>query len=329
MFVLESGDVPVGGAPHNSAYTVQEREHCGGLFVFAPCHVKFDLDLRLTQPDGHKVDTRKTMIGGRANSQQNCLARRDHQRASFFILDMGDRKMCPQALLAVQTEYFVVKPTGETTVENDRRFSGNVFRSQKSAFGQAVRRRKDDHKLLFEQQFTIQMGMVDGRTEKPNVNFSVSQRLVLQAGAEVLALHVQGREVFAVLRYDRAEHTSQTGRNANLDAAAFSFVSVASRFHRMSGLRHKLSCFFEKNAAFLRQGHAPFIAQKESNTKVLFQLSDLAAEGRLRDVELLRRFAEVKALCNRYKISNMTEFHGQPFYTLWVCFRTSFPLYEP
>jgi hypothetical protein len=47
-------------------------------------------------------------------------------------------------------------------------------------------------------------------------------------------------------------------------------------------------------------------------------LSNLAAEGRLRDVQLLRRFAEVKAFCNRYEVPNMTEFHGQLFYTLWV-----------
>jgi len=171
--------------------------------------------------------------------------------------------------------------------------------------------------------------MVDWGTEEANINFSVSQRLVLQAGANVIALDVQGREALTVLRDGRAQHASQAGRNANLDAAAFSFVSVASRFHRMSSLRHKLSRFFEKDPAFLSQGHAPLIAQKEGNTKVLFQLPDLATEGRLRDVELLRRFAEVKALCNRYKISNVTEFHGLPFYTFWVCFRTSFPLYEP
>jgi hypothetical protein len=103
---------------------------------------------------------------------------------------------------------------------------------------------------------------------------------------------------------------------------------VASRFHRVASLRHKLSRFFEKDPAFLRQGHTPLIAQKEGNTKVLFQLSNLAAEGRLRDVQLLRRFAEVKALRNGYKVPNMTKFHGLPFYTLWVFFRRSFPLFE-
>lgn len=94
-------------------------------------------------------------------------------------------------------------------------------------------------------------------------------------------------------------------------------MSVANRFHRMPGLCHKFSRFFEKDPAFLSQGHAPLIAQKEGNTKVLFQLSNLAAQGRLRDVQLLRRFAEVKALRNRDKVPNMTKFHGQLFYTLW------------
>ena len=329
MFAFESGNVPICWALHDSAHTVQEREDSGGPFVLAPCHVKFDFDLRLTQPDRHQIDTGNRMISVRSNSQQNRLARRDHQRAGFFILDMGYGKMCPQALPAVQPQYFVVQPTGETTVKNDRRLAGNVFRSQKSAFCQAVHGWKDDDKLLFEQQFTIQVSVVDGGTEKANVNFSVSQRLILQAGAEVLALHVQCGEALTVLRYGRAEHASQTGGNANLNGAAFSFMSVASRFHCMSGLRHKLSRFFEKDAALLSQGHAPFIAQKEGNTKVLFQLSDLAAEGRLRDVQLLRCSAEVEALSNRYEVPNMTEFHGEQFYTLWVCFRTSFPLDEP
>jgi hypothetical protein len=188
-----------------------------------------------------------------------------------------------------------------------------------------VRRRKNDDKLLFEQQFTIQVSMVDWGTEEANINFSVSQRLVLQAGANVIALDVQGREALTVLRDGRAQHTSQAGRNANLDAAAVYFMSVASRFHRMSGLRHKFSRFFEKDPAFLSQGHAPLIAQKEGNTKVLFQLSNLVTQGRLRDMQLLRRFAEVKAFCNRYKVPNVTKFHGQPFYTLWVCIRSSFP----
>ena len=167
--------------------------------------------------------------------------------------------------------------------------------------------------------------MVDWGTEEANINFSVPQRFVLQAGANVIALDVQGRESLTVLRDGRAQHTSQAGRNANLDATAFSFVCVASRFHRMSSLRHKLSRFFEKDPAFLSQGHAPLIAQKEGNTKVLFQLPDLAAEGRLRDVQLVRGFAEVEALRNRDKVPNMTKFHGQPFYTLWVCIRSSFP----
>ena len=101
-------------------------------------------------------------------------------------------------------------------------------------------------------------------------------------------------------------------------------MSVASRLHRMSGLRHQFPGFFEKDVAFLGQGYAAFIAQKQRNAKVLFQLSNLAAEGRLRDVQLLRRFAEVKAFRNRYKVPNMTEFHGQLFYTLWVCFRSFF-----
>jgi hypothetical protein len=37
-------------------------------------------------------------------------------------------------------------------------------------------------------------------------------------------------------------------------------------------------------------------------------------------VELLSRLAEVEALRNRDKVSNVTKFHGQLFYTLWDAF---------
>ena len=93
MFGFESGNVPVCGALHDSVHTVQEGEYRGGLFVFAPCHVKFDFDLRLTQSDGHQIGTGNRMIGGRANPQQNRLARRHHQGTSFFILDVSDCKV--------------------------------------------------------------------------------------------------------------------------------------------------------------------------------------------------------------------------------------------
>ncbi len=73
MFGFESGNVPVCGALHDSAHTVQEGEYRGGLFVFAPCHVKFYFDLRLTQPDGHQIDTGNRMIRGCAYASRIAL----------------------------------------------------------------------------------------------------------------------------------------------------------------------------------------------------------------------------------------------------------------
>jgi len=54
-------------------------------------------------------------------------------------------------------------------------------------------------------------------------------------------------------------------------------------------------------------------------------LAYLTTEGRLGDVQLLRCSAEIEAFRNRDKVSNVTEFHGQLFYTHWVCFQHGFP----
>src|SRR4051812_1068167 len=44
--------------------------------------------------------------------------------------------------------------------------------------------------------------------------------------------------------------------------------------------------------------------------ELLFQLLDLAAQGRLRDMQLFRRSADMPLLCNRSKIAKLPQFHG-------------------
>lgn len=92
----------------------------------------------------------------------------------------------------------------------------------------------------------------------------------------------------------------------------------------MSGLHDKFSRFIEKNPSFLGQRHATLIPQKEGNTKILLELPNLATKRRLGNVQLLRGPAEIEAFRNRDKVSNVTEFHGQLFYTYWVCFQHCF-----
>ena len=80
-----------------------------------------------------------------------------------------------------------------------------------------------------------------------------------------------------MLEYRLAENATQARRYANPDNCGFRFLGLASRFHGMSGLRDKLSCFLEKDLPLPGQRDATLIAQKEGNAKVLLELTDLAA----------------------------------------------------
>jgi hypothetical protein len=83
----------------------------------------------------------------------------------------------------------------------------------------------------------------------------------------------------------------------------------------MSGLHNELSGLLEKDLSLLGQGDAPLVPQKKCNSEILLELADLATQRRLRDVQQLRRLAEVKAFRNGNKVSNVTKFHGVVFYT--------------
>jgi hypothetical protein len=62
----------------------------------------------------------------------------------------------------------------------------------------------------------------------------------------------------------------------------------------------------------------PFIAHKQLDAEVVFQLADLTAQGWLRDVELLRGLTEVEVFRDGNEVANVTEFHGHVFYTCQV-----------
>jgi hypothetical protein len=79
-------------------------------------------------------------------------------------------------------------------------------------------------------------------------------------------------------------------------------------------MRHQLSSLFEKNSTFVSQLHRRLVSQQERYAKVLFQSASLTAQ-RLRDVQVLRRLAEVRAFRNRNKLANVAQLHRRSFYT--------------
>jgi len=81
---------------------------------------------------------------------------------------------------------------------------------------------------------------------------------------------------------------AHVGQTLRIGGRTFTITAVLKqepdRMMAGAGLGDELFGFFEKNPAFLGQRHAAFIAQKQGNAKILFELANLAAERGLGDV---------------------------------------------
>jgi hypothetical protein len=51
--------------------------------------------------------------------------------------------------------------------------------------------------------------LVQGRSQKADINFALAQRIILKAGEHVSALDLNGGQPFAVFEYNSADHTAQ------------------------------------------------------------------------------------------------------------------------
>jgi hypothetical protein len=78
----------------------------------------------------------------------------------------------------------------------------------------------------------------------------------------------------------------------------------------MTCLHDELARFFKKSVAGVGQFDFALIADKERDSEFVFQLTDLTAERRLGQMQLLRRLAEVQALSHRDEIPSVTQFHA-------------------
>src|SRR5277367_3790595 len=106
--------------------------------------------------------------------------------------------------------------------------------------------RQDDYELLLKQQFTVQIHLIDRRTQKANINFALMEKVILDRRENVLALDIDGWKAPAVLRHRLPSESPQPGGNPDSDAPRFSLLRVAGRFGRPSGLHHQLSGLVQK-----------------------------------------------------------------------------------
>jgi hypothetical protein len=118
-----------------------------------------------------------------------------------------------------------------------------------------------------------------------------------------------------MFEYDFADHSSESGSETNPDNSGFSFLCVPCGFGRMACLHDEFSGLLEKRAARFGQFHAALVAHKEGDAEILFQLTDLTTQRRLRDVQLLSSLREVEVFRDGDEVSNVTQFHGPVFYT--------------
>ncbi len=134
---------------------------------------------------------------------------------------------------------------------------------------------------LFVQGFAIQVQLINRGTQETNVNLLPAQSLVLKTGKNVAAFDFDRGKSPAMLEHDFADDAAQSRRQANSHRTGSAFLSVAGNVSSMTSLYDELARFFEKGMAGIGQFDFAFIANKQRDSEIVFQLTDLPAEGRL------------------------------------------------
>jgi hypothetical protein len=85
-------------------------------------------------------------------------------------------------------------------------------------------------------------------------------------------------------------------------------------FNRAARLHHQFPTLLKEGVASLGELHGPPVPGKEIDSKFLFELPYLPAQGRLRNVQALRRLSEIQMLRHGDEISDVPQFHDHAFY---------------
>jgi len=113
-----------------------------------------------------------------------------------------------------------------------------------------------------------------------------------------------------MIEHDFADSAAEPGSNSDANDAGLPFLGVAGGFGGVGRLDDELAGLLEENVACLRQLNAVGIANEKRDAEILFELANLAAQGRLSDVELLGGLAKVEDFGDRDEVANVTEFHA-------------------
>jgi hypothetical protein len=100
---------------------------------------------------------------------------------------------------------------------------------------------------------------------------------------------------------------------SNRQRTDFASVGPLRNLHGVLGLRQHLSCGLLKGPARICELHVPFRALQEHNAQLVFELTNLLAERRLRDVQPCRCPAKVEFVRDDQKRAQMAKFHSNSF----------------
>jgi len=141
------------------------------------------------------------------------------------------------------------------------------------------------------------------------MNTSFAQRFDLQSGRHVLKFDANARvSASEKLQYFDQDFIYATGHTKG-KVTDLAFPGLGRHSRKMINLAEYLVCFSNDSFSCGRQTNFALRPLKQSNAEFFFELPDLLAERRLTDVQAYRRATEVKFFGDRYKVTQVSQFH--------------------
>jgi len=225
-------------------------------------------------------------------------------------LYLGDRKPWSEAVAAVQADYFVVEPGGEIAIEQNERLTGNIAELYEAASRQSMCLWQDDEEFFLEEKLAVQVDLVDRRSQKAHVDDAFQQRLVLVSGKNIFAFDVDAGSALAMFEYGFTHHAAQARGDADTNDARLSRLCVSRGFAGMSSLDDQFSCLLEERMSGACKFNFALIAYQKNHAEILFELANLAAQRRLRNVELFGGASKIQIFSDGDEVTDVSKFHS-------------------
>lgn len=154
-----------------------------------------------------------------------------------------------------------------------------------------------------------QVRVVGGRrfAHQGDVQAALAQALQLLQGRQVIQLDVHGGPVIAQDAQGIGQYAGMHGifDIANAQAAFFPTAQALAQGFQAIGVGQQRFGFGQEGLAVAGQADALLAALEQGQAQPLFELGDLAAQGRLRDVQALGGAADVFFLGDHFEVAQL------------------------